>query len=88
MTAEIVIRNEHGLHMRYASEIAKTAGRFSSRVNLVKGMRTVNAQSMLDMMTLAAVRGTRLGVKITGSDAAEAMTAMLDVFDRLDKETV
>ena len=78
-----VLTNHQGLHMRPCGAIAAAAARFQSNVTVSLPDRTVNAKSILDLMTLGAPKGTELAVEVDGPDAKEALEAMVGVFDRL-----
>ena len=85
--AEIIVQNRHGLHLRCASELARLACGFSSAMKLTNGKRTADAKSMLGLITLAAVQGSRLLITASGIDAAEAVSAVCDYFTQSDRES-
>lgn len=70
------ILNRFGLHARAAGLLAETAGRFQADVRVVSNDQTVDGKSILELMLLAAARGTTIEVVTTGPDAAEAMEAI------------
>lgn len=72
----VVIRNEKGLHVRPASALAQAAGAFSSKVQLVKGAKAVNAKSPIELLMLAAVVGTPLTIRAEGDDAEKAVDSL------------
>lgn len=84
--AEIIVQDRHGLHLRCASELARLACGFSSAMKLSNGKRTADAKSMLGLITLAAVKGSRLLVTASGNDAAEAVSAVCDYFMHAGRE--
>jgi phosphocarrier protein HPr len=73
---QITIVNKLGLHARAATKFAKTAGQFSSKVQVSNGQSTVDGKSVMSLMLLAASRGTVLEISTDGSDEAAAMTAI------------
>lgn len=77
----VEIRNKLGLHLRAATLLVKTAGRFSSSITLTRGKESANARSVIGLMTLGAGVGTRLKVKAEGSDAADAVKAVKALFE-------
>ena len=78
---QVTILNTLGLHVRPSAEFAGTASRFKSRVSVVKDGQTVNAKSSIDLLTLAAVAGTRLTLRAEGDDAHQALEALSKLID-------
>lgn len=74
---EIEIINKLGLHARASAKLTQTAGRFQSDVFVIKGGRRVNAKSIMGVMMLAAGKGTKVQVEISGPDEADAMEAVV-----------
>jgi phosphocarrier protein HPr len=72
---ELVVRilNRAGLHARPASRLVELANRFRCRITIVHDGRTVDAKSVLDVLTLAATQGTDLLLRAEGEDAADAL---------------
>ena len=77
----VVVTAADGLHLRPLSQIARLAQQFASDVKIRKEDRTVDAKSMLDLMTLNATRGTTLHVEASGPDAAEAVRRLVELFE-------
>ena len=73
---EIEIINKLGLHARASAKLTQTAGQFSSEVFIAKAGRRVNAKSIMGVMMLAAGKGTKIELEVTGEDEAEAMDAV------------
>ena len=78
----IKIINELGIHARPAGMIANTASRFSCDIRLVKDGMEVNAKSIMGIMTLAAGKGSAIEITAKGSDEAEAVAALADLFEK------
>ncbi len=77
--ATIVITNELGLHARPAALVAKAAQRFSSDVTLVSDNKQADAKSILDILSLAAVKGTSLTVRGKGPDAHDCIKTIAEL---------
>jgi phosphocarrier protein HPr len=77
-TAEVTvtINNRLGLHARPAMAFVDLAGTFKSTVTVCRDAQTVDGKSIMQMMMLAATKGTRLLVKADGTDADQACTAL------------
>jgi phosphocarrier protein len=76
------IRNSLGLHVRPASELAKLAQRFSSRLQVIAGGETVDARSVMGLMTLGLPQGSQLEITADGADETEALEALADLINR------
>lgn len=50
----LTVRNRAGIHARPAALIAQTANKFSSEINLERDSATVNAKSIMGVITMAA----------------------------------
>ena len=71
--------NKLGLHARAASKLASTAGRFRCDITLSKEGQEVNGKSIIGLMTLAAPCGAELLLRAEGSEAEEALEAMVEL---------
>ncbi|MFO1023368.1 MAG: HPr family phosphocarrier protein [Planctomycetales bacterium] len=79
---EVVVRQENGLHLIPSSQIAQIAQSFRCDLTLCReGGVPVDAKSMMDLLTLAAEKGTRLTVEGQGEGAEEAVQALVAWFE-------
>jgi phosphocarrier protein len=78
--AEVELLNRYGLHQRPAMKVIETAGKFTAEVYLIKGEQRCNAKSIIDVIMLAAEKGTKLTVEAEGSDAEAAVQAIVALF--------
>jgi phosphocarrier protein HPr len=81
LTAVAVITNRLGLHARAAAKLVEAAARFQSVIQVTKDGEAVDARSILGLMMLNARTGTQIEVSAEGSDAREALSAMLALID-------
>lgn len=63
-TRHVVIVNELGLHARAAAKIARLAQTATSRIWLSKEDNTVDAASVIDILTIGGVRGSRITLRV------------------------
>ncbi len=75
-SVEAVVVNKLGLHARPSAKVAQLATRFQSDVWMAKGARRINAKSIMDVMMLAAARGTTLVIEASGPDEDAAAAAL------------
>ncbi len=79
-TVEIV--NRLGLHARPAMAFVDLASTFGCKVSLTKGAETVDGKSIMEIMMLAATKGTRLEMCCEGQDAEAAAGALAELVAR------
>ena len=80
VTKKIVVQNRAGIHARPSSLIVQTANKFQSNIMFEKDHVTVNAKSIMGVMTMAAGYQTELTVSADGPDEAEAIAALEQLF--------
>lgn len=77
---KIIVQNRAGIHARPASLIVQTATKFQSNIVFEREHMTVNAKSIMGVMTMAAGYQTELTVSADGTDEAEALAALEALF--------
>jgi phosphocarrier protein HPr len=75
------IVNALGLHARPASQLVQAANRHRSEVHIEKDGTSVNAKSIMGVLTLAASKGSQLKVTCEGDDAEAAMAAIAKMIE-------
>jgi phosphocarrier protein HPr len=73
---EVLIRNKLGLHARAAVKFVNLANRYSASVTVIKDDTEIDGKSILGILTLAAVQGSALALRISGKDEDEAVRAL------------
>ncbi|MEH6470880.1 MAG: HPr family phosphocarrier protein [Halopseudomonas sp.] len=73
---QLTIINKLGLHARATAKLIGVTSNFSSRIQLVRDGRAVDAKSIMSVMMLAASQGTELTVITDGEDETDAMSAV------------
>lgn len=73
-TTTVTVSNKLGMHARPAMLLAEVAGRFSSSITVSHDAHDpVDAKSIMQLMLLAATKGTNLHITADGDDANEAV---------------
>lgn len=80
VTKKIIVQNRAGIHARPSSLIVQTASKFQSNIMFEKENVTVNAKSIMGVMTMAAGYQTELTVSADGVDEATAVAALEQLF--------
>jgi len=85
---KITIKNKLGMHARAAVKFVNTANRFSSTVRIEKNGNEIDGKSILGILTLAAVQGTEIIIKVSGKDEDRALRALVELIESkfLEKE--
>lgn len=78
---DIEIVNKLGLHARAAAKLVSTAARYSSQIELRFADQVADAKSIMAVMMLAASKGSRIEIHVSGSDEQEAMDALCALID-------
>lgn len=78
---EVTVNLENGLHMSPSAKLVQLAQSFNCDIVIRKGERSIDGKSMLDLLTLAAAKGTKLVLEATGDGAAEAIDALHRLFE-------
>ncbi|MBQ6781414.1 MAG: HPr family phosphocarrier protein [Treponema sp.] len=83
----LTVKNRAGIHARPAALIAQTANKFACEVLLEKDSVSVNAKSIMGVITMAAGYNTTITLKASGEGEAEAAEALYQLFEnRFDEE--
>lgn len=77
---EIEVVNRAGIHTRPASMIVKTTAKYKSDVYLIRDGFSINAKSIIGVMTLAAAQGEKLTIRADGPDESEAVESLSKIF--------
>ena len=77
----VVVNKPEGLHARPAELFVKLAQRFDANIGVIKDNQRVDGKSMLNVLSLAAVEGTRLQLEAVGHDAEAALDALAKLFE-------
>ncbi|MDJ0984041.1 MAG: HPr family phosphocarrier protein [Desulfobacterales bacterium] len=64
LSRKVTIINELGLHARSAAKIAELANQATTSVWIMKGDQKADAASIVDILTLACEKGTRITIGI------------------------
>ncbi|MCL6597238.1 HPr family phosphocarrier protein [Alicyclobacillus macrosporangiidus] len=79
-----VVRLRTGLLARPAALFVQEANRFSSEIYVEKDGKSVNAKSIMGIMSLAIANGQEIVIKAEGSDAEQAVEKLCEM---ISKET-
>ncbi len=79
--ATTTIENKTGIHARPASVFVQKASSFKSKVQLKAKGKTVDAKSILMIMSMGLVKGTEITICADGPDEKDAVAALKALVD-------
>ena len=77
----VSIKNASGLHARPAGMFVKKAAEFKSTVEVVAKGKTVNAKSIMGIMSLGLAQGEEITVVANGEDEDAAVAALVELVE-------
>ena len=82
LSRDALIINELGLHARSAAGIAKLAQNANSKVWLIKGKERVDASSVIDILSLACSKGSKITLKIDEESDIEILNEIIELIKK------
>lgn len=83
----LTVKNRAGIHARPAAIIAQTANKYQCEVSLSRDDTTVNAKSIMGVITMAAGYNTVLTLTTDGPDEKECAAEIEALFEsRFEEE--
>jgi|WetSurMetagenome_2_1015567.scaffolds.fasta_scaffold00822_3 phosphocarrier protein HPr len=79
-TAKFTVKTTHGLHARVAYAIANAAKALTSRITLKKGAQTADADSVLQILMLAASKDAEIEVFAEGGNEEDSLKKIEEFF--------
>jgi phosphotransferase system HPr (HPr) family protein len=80
-TRNVTVTSPHGLHARPSVVIVKTVRQYDAQVTICRNGQSVDAASILDLMSLGAAQGTELVLSAKGPQAEEVLEALARQFE-------
>ncbi len=78
---EVTIKNKLGFHARPAALFVQTASKFDSVVYIRKNQETIDAKSIMNLLSLGLETGSQLTLIIEGEDADRAMEDLVKILE-------
>ena len=77
--ARVKVASTHGMHARPATQFVLLANQYASKIEVSKGNVTVDGKSVASMLTLGAELGAELRIRADGTDAPQAVQALIEL---------
>lgn len=81
VSKEVKIVNSMGLHLRPAGILADEALKFRCRISVIYREKTVNAKSLLGVLSLGIKEGISVTIECDGPDEEEALARLTEVIN-------
>lgn len=77
----VTIVNDLGLHARSAAKIAEVAQNAKHKVWIVRDAESVDAASIIDLLTLGCIKGTEIVVRVENPDDRAILNKIIDLVE-------
>ena len=81
LSREATIKNELGLHARSAAKIAALADRSKASIWIKKDSEKADASSIVDILTLACEKGTKISISIENKNDFKILEAITELVE-------
>jgi len=78
----VSVTNETGLHARPASQFVQMASQYNADTQIIFDGKTVNAKSIMGVMSLGIVRGSQIKIQSKGEDSVEAVADLAEFIEK------
>jgi phosphocarrier protein NPr/phosphocarrier protein len=82
LETQLEISNKLGLHARAAAKVVAIASRYHARIRVQQDEQSVDAKSIMGLLTLGAGQGSHLVITVDGDDEEQALADLTDLFQR------
>ena len=76
---KVIIQNKLGLHARAAAIFSKQASEFTSTIEVIKDHQKVNGKSIMELLTVSAVKGCKIIIRAEGGDEEHAVKTLVSL---------
>lgn len=81
VSQKVTISNKSGLHARPAAILAQAAGKCESEIHIISGEKTIQAKSILNIMSMAIKCGTEVEVQCSGPTEKEDLKTIVSLIE-------
>ena len=78
---KVTVQNKLGLHARASAKIVEMASKYSAEIKIKHGQKSINGKSIMNVMMLAASKGTQLEIIAEGDEAENAVEALVTLIN-------
>lgn len=78
---EVTVTNGVGLHARPATFFIQKSNEFKSAIWVEKNDRRINAKSLLGILSLGIIKGTKIKIIADGVDEEAAVSSLINLIE-------
>lgn len=82
----IIIENRTGLHARPAAQFVQTANKFKSSITITKEGKTVDAKSIITVLSMGINKGSEITIRAEGADEDKAVDTLIELINKFSEE--
>ncbi len=82
LKTDVIVRNPFGLHARPAALIAKLAMKASAGIWMTANGETIDASSIIDILSLACTDGTHITIEAESISDVEILREIRSLFEK------
>lgn len=79
VSQKVTIKNKKGLHMRPVTQMCREAAKYEAIITFTAGDKTVNAKSLLNVLSAKVQCGDEIEFVCEGKDEKEALQEMIQI---------
>ena len=83
---DVVVKNRAGIHARPAALIVQTASQYSAHIEFKNDHETINAKSIMGIITLGASYNSTITISADGEDEEDAVNRLAELFENRFEE--
>lgn len=77
------IVNKAGMHAKPASQFVKLVSEFKADIEIIKGDRTANAKSIVNILNLGIDNEDEITIRVSGDDEEKILDTIVDFLTNL-----
>jgi len=82
----VIIKNKTGLHARPASRFVQTASKFKCNIKLIKDEKSIDAKSIIEVLSMGINQGSKVTISADGEDEKEAVNTLAELVEQFAAE--
>ncbi|PAB57867.1 HPr family phosphocarrier protein [Anaeromicrobium sediminis] len=78
---EVIIKNSTGIHARPAQMLVQESAKYKSSINILKDDVVYNAKSIMNIMSMGAIKGDKIIIEAQGEDEKLAVEGLIKIVE-------